>query len=94
MFLQFWNWISSKGLQGYALRAKTDKTGDETKEIMRANPSYLQIEPTPDKNIFFLENSKKQKLNLPHTSNYLHCIYNYSHSIYIILSIMSNVEML
>ena len=43
---------------------------------------------------FFLENSKKQKLNLLHTSNYLRCIYNYSHNIYIVLSIMSNVEML
>ena len=62
MFLQFWNWISSKGLQGYALRAKTDKTGDETKEIMRANPSYLQIEPTPDKNIFFSRKFQKAKV--------------------------------
>ena len=32
------------------------------------------------------ESSKKQSLNLPHASNYLH-------SIYIVLGIISNVEM-
>ena len=79
MFLQFWNWISSKGLQGYALRAKTDKTGDETKEIMRANPSYLQIEPTPDKNIFFSRKIPKSKSWICHTPATIYTVFTIIH---------------
>ena len=42
------------------------------------------------------KSSKKQNLNLPHWqlfTHHLHYIYNYLHSIYIILGIISNLKM-
>ena len=35
---------------------------------------------------------KRQNLNLSHTNSYLHCIYNHSCSIYIILGIKNTLE--
>lgn len=56
----------------------------------------LQIQPITDEHIWkkISESSKMCNLNLRHTSNYLHCIYNYSRSIYIVLVIVSNLEMI
>ena len=40
------------------------------------------------------EISNIQNLNLPHTGNYLHCIYNYLYSFYIVFNIINNLEMM
>ena len=57
---------------------------------------HLQIKSTTDQKYLgktIPESSEKQNLNLLCTRAYLHSIYNYLHTIYIGLGIISDLEM-
>ena len=64
-----------------------------------------QIQPTTNQKYSrekkIPESSKKQNLNLPHVGNYLHSVYTVfttmlylQHSIYVVVGIISNLEMI
>lgn len=60
------------------------------------NPPRVQTEPMVDEAYSGKKSRKfprKQNLNLPRASNYVHSIYNYLHTIYIVLGIISDLEM-
>lgn len=58
--------------------------------LLTAIPLALQVKQPQIENIWekIAEISKKENLNLPHTSNYLHYICNYLYSIYVVLDII------